>query len=105
MTTPLAKTAMPARDRGRPPSCPPDVVLLMVRMRLDGLSYQKISAALNAAAIPTPAGGKRWLRSSVDRVLHTRYASEFAAQLPGPGVRPPLAGSAQPEDGLDEPLP
>jgi recombinase len=81
MTAKVTETTAPSRHRGRPPSCPPDITLLIVRMRLDGLSYEKISAALNAAGVPTPAGGKCWLRSSVDRVLHTKYASEFAARL------------------------
>jgi hypothetical protein len=76
-------TAMVAspRRRGRPPSCPPDVVLRIVSMRRAGLSLQQISATLNADSIPTPAGGKRWQRSYVDRLLHTRYALECATQV------------------------
>jgi hypothetical protein len=52
----------------------------VLRLRAQGFSYAKISAALNAAGVPTPGGGSRWMRSYVDRVLHTRYAMEIQAE-------------------------
>ena len=57
----------------------------VVRLRVQGLSYGKISAALNEEGVPTPAGGSQWLRSYVDRLLHTRYAMEILAGEAGDG--------------------
>jgi Recombinase len=72
-------TATPSSSaqRGRPPSCPRDLAIRIVSQRLQGLSYGQICALLNAEGIPTPEGKPRWLRSYVDRILHTRYAQDI----------------------------
>jgi hypothetical protein len=49
----------------------------IVELRHQGLSYGAISDVLNAEGVPTPSGRPVWLRSYVDRVLHTRYAQEL----------------------------
>jgi hypothetical protein len=36
---------------------------------------------LNAEQVPTPAGGSRWLKSHVDRLLHTKYTREIRMGL------------------------
>ena len=69
------------RGPGRPAHCPRELALRIIEMRQDGLSYAKISAALNAAQVPTPAGGSRWQKSTVDRVLHTRYSEKIRKEL------------------------
>lgn len=66
--------------RGRPPACPLGIVMLAVELRRQGLSYAGISAVLNREGIPTPAGRPTWRKSSVDRLLHTRYARELREQ-------------------------
>lgn len=92
--------AKPPPRPGRPPACPLEVVLQVVRLRQQGFSYGAICNILNAADLPTPAGRPRWQRSYVDRLLHTRYATEIlhankavggrkAARAPiSPGSRP-----------------
>jgi hypothetical protein len=71
------------RGRGRPPRCPRDLAIRIIEMRRSGLSYAGISATLNASQVPTPAGGSRWRKSTVDRVLHTRYAEQIKEDLYG----------------------
>lgn len=68
------------RRPGRPPVCPPEVVVQVLQLRCQGLSYGAISAVLNDEGVPTPMGGSRWLKSHVDRLLHTRYAREIAKE-------------------------
>jgi hypothetical protein len=63
--------------RGRPPACPLAIVVLVVELRRQGLSYAAISAVLNHEGVPTPAGRPVWRKSYVDRLLHTRYAREI----------------------------
>ena len=61
---------------GRPPACPREIVIYVVELRRQGLSYAEISAELNREGIPTPTGRPVWQKSYVDRLLHTRYAQE-----------------------------
>ncbi|WP_436757936.1 recombinase family protein [Streptosporangium sp. V21-05] len=70
--------------RGRPPSCPPEVVSRVIQLRTQGFSLTEIGEVLNAEGVPTPAGGPRWAKSYVDRLLHTRHAQqEIAMQRQG----------------------
>jgi hypothetical protein len=66
-----------AKRCGRPPCCPPELAILVVSLRLQGLTYAAISDALNSSGVPTPAGRPKWQRSYVDRLLHTRCAIEL----------------------------
>lgn len=67
----------PVRRAGRPPACPLAVVIRVVELRRQGLSYAEISVVMNREGIPTPAGRPVWQKSYVDRLLHTRYAREI----------------------------
>ena len=62
---------------GRPPVCPLEIVMYVIELRRQWLSYAEISAQLNREGIPTPAGRPVWHKSYVDRLLHTRYAREI----------------------------
>ena len=81
------------RGRGRPPCCSRELATRIIQLRTCGLSYEQISIALNAEQVPTPLGGSRWLKSHVDRLLHTRYVRElseaFAAEQVGQGAMSP----------------
>ena len=86
MSSPAVQRA--ARRPGRRPACPEDIVIRVVDMRRQGLSYAQIRDVLNAEGIPTPLSRARWLKSSVDRLLHTRHAMELQEQrmsVPGAG--------------------
>lgn len=65
------------RRPGRPPVCPLEIVIHVVELRLQGLSYAEISMVLNRESIPTPTGRPVWQKSYVDRLLHTQYAQEI----------------------------
>jgi len=67
----------PVRRRGRPPDWTHEIVMRIIELRLQGLSYGAISTVLNSERIPTPAGRPVWARSYVDRLLHTRYVMEL----------------------------
>ena len=69
-----------ARRPGRPPACPLEVVIHVVELRNQGLSYADISAQLNREGISTPTGRPIWHKSYVDRLLHTRYVTEISEQ-------------------------
>ena len=69
------------RGRGRPPCCPPELAIQILRLRVRGLSYARICDVLNAEQVPTPTGGSRWLKSHVDRLLHTKYMREIRMGL------------------------
>jgi Recombinase len=71
------------RRPGRPPACPREIIVRVIELRRQGLSYRQISAVLNAAGVPTPLGRSQWLKSSVDRLLHTQYAKEILNQSAG----------------------
>jgi hypothetical protein len=68
------------RRGGRPPAPPREVALRVVELRHQGLSYEAISEELNTTGVPTPMGGSRWLKSHVNRLLHTRYAQEMGEE-------------------------
>ena len=72
------------RRPGRPPACPLEVVIYVVVLRNQGLSYAEIGKQLNREGVPTPAGRPIWQKSYVDRLLHTRYAQEIWADVPHP---------------------
>jgi len=75
-------TVLPERrERGRPPCYPAELAARIIRLRTNGMSYEGISDVLNAEGIPMPGGGSRWLKSSIDRILHTKYAQRLAAEL------------------------
>jgi hypothetical protein len=57
--------------------CPVAVVQRVIELRGQGLSYGAISRVLNDEGLATPAGGSRWQRSYVDRLLHARYVAEI----------------------------
>jgi hypothetical protein len=63
--------------RGRPPRCPRELAVRIIDLRCAGLSYGQICTVLNAEQIPTPMGGTRWLKSHVDRLLHTRHVQRI----------------------------
>jgi hypothetical protein len=69
------------RGRGRPPCCSRELALRIIRLRARGLSYAKICDVLNADQVPTPMGGSHWLKSHVDRLLHTKYVQELGEEL------------------------
>ena len=69
------------RGRGRPPHCPRELAICIIELRAYGFSYAKISAVLNAAQVRTPSGGSHWQKSTVDRVLHTRYSEKIRKEL------------------------
>lgn len=69
------------RGRGRPPCCSRDLALRIIRLRARGLSYAKICDVLNADQVQTPMGGSHWLKSHVDRLLHTKYVQELGEEL------------------------
>ena len=66
-----------ARRPGRPPCCSRELAERVVELHRQGLSLGQICAVLNVEGVPTPTGKTRWLKSSVDRLLHTRYAQEI----------------------------
>lgn len=72
--------ATPGR-RGRPPCCPPELARRIVGLHLQGFSYARICAVLNAEQIPTPLGSPCWYKSHICRLLATRYAQEFLQEL------------------------
>jgi Recombinase len=57
--------------------CPVEVLLRVIDLWQQGHSYGAISTILNAEGLPTPAGGRHWQRSYVDRLLHTHYAAQI----------------------------
>jgi hypothetical protein len=73
-------SAPTSRGPGRPPRCSRELAIHVIQLHRRGLSYEGISAVLNNERIPTPTGGSRWLKSHVDRLLHTRYVQEIIDQ-------------------------
>jgi len=69
------------KRRGRPPCCSRELAIEVINMHRRGLSYMQICIALNAKGIPTPMGQSRWIKSSVARLLNTRYVEEIIEQL------------------------
>lgn len=52
-----------------------------IALRDQGMSYQKIADTFNAEGIPTPCGGSLWLKSSVDRLLHTQHTEAIRKEM------------------------
>jgi hypothetical protein len=69
-----------ARGRGRPPLCPAEVRAQVVALRAEGHSLRRIARELNAAGVPSPAGGS-WSHSGVDDLLHTRHVMDYAESV------------------------
>ena len=62
------------RRAGRPPRVPLEVVIRLYELFFEELmSYERIAALLNAEGVALPGRGKRWLRSSVERVMNANY--------------------------------
>jgi len=81
MTTPNGSTL--PRKAGRPPCCSRQLAVRIIQLRHRGLSYEQIANVLNAEQVPTPMGGTRWLKSHVDRLLHTRWVQDIISELNG----------------------
>ena len=73
----------PPGRMGRPPACPPDVVLRIKTLEEQGYSLQKIVELLNDEGTPTPAGKSEWYKSMVERTTKTLYAREVMVQAGG----------------------
>jgi Recombinase len=54
--------------------------MCILQLHGQGLSLQAISEVLNREGVLTPAGRPLWSKSSVDRLLHTRYVQEIATR-------------------------
>lgn len=64
------------RPSGRPPLLPLEVLRRIHELALAGVPDPRISDALNAAGVPTPAGEGRWTRVHVWRQRRTaRYTA------------------------------
>jgi hypothetical protein len=87
----VSTPALATRGRGRPPCCSAELALHIIELRRRGLSYRQIASVLNAEQIPTPMGNSSWLKSHVDRLLHTRWVQELAREL---STGSPLADAA-----------
>lgn len=83
------------RKAGRPPCCPRELALRVIQLRRRGLSYKQIANVLNAEQVPTPMGSSRWLKSHVDRLLHTKWVEAVADEqlAPEAGVLAPVTGN------------
>ena len=69
------------KRRGRPPCCSRELASLVINMHRQGMTYMQICIALNAKGIPTPMGRPRWIKSSVARLLGTRYVKDLIDEL------------------------
>ena len=69
------------RKAGRPPCCPPDLAERIHRLRDSGLSLRQIQDVLNAEGVSTPTGRSYWWKSSVDRILKTKYMRELEQEV------------------------
>lgn len=74
------------RGRERPPCCSRELAIRVIELRRRSLSYAHICDALNQEQVPTPMGGSRWLKSHVDRLLHTRYVENLIEELEAVGT-------------------
>jgi len=73
----------PPGRMGRPPACPPDVVLRIKTLEDQGYTLQTIVELFNREGTPTPAGKSEWYKSMVERTTKTLYAREVIAQAGG----------------------
>jgi len=69
------------RRRGRPPACPPEVAIRVIRLHRQELSYSAIGAILNAEGIPTPDGRPSWRKFHVEHLLFTLHVRKLAEEL------------------------
>ena len=70
-----------ARGRpGRPPVCPPEVVLRIAALTDQGYSLRQVAELFNQEGIPTPAGRSGWYKSMVERTTKTLCARDVIAQ-------------------------
>jgi hypothetical protein len=70
----------PSGRLGRPPVCPPEVMLRISALTDQGYSLRQIAELFNAEGIPTPAGRRRWYKSMVERTTKTLYAQDVIGQ-------------------------
>lgn len=77
----LAQKRLAGVRLGRPRQLSTEVLRRIVTARQEGLTLAAIADRLNAEAIPTAQGGKRWYASTVSKVLQTA-GRELLAQLP-----------------------
>jgi Recombinase len=68
---------------GRPPVCPPEVMLRITALAEQGYSLREIAEVFNSEGIPTPAGRSRWYKSMVERTTKTLCARDVIAQAGG----------------------
>jgi hypothetical protein len=73
----------PAGRLGRPPACPPEIMLRILALTDQGYSLRKIAELFNAEGIPTPAGRSGWYKSMVERTTKTLCARDVIAQASG----------------------
>ena len=79
---PVSAIATEAKQPGRPPGCHRDLVIRMYHLHYgQRVSYERVSEIFNAEGVPLPGGGSRWLRSSVERVMHTNYGKAIGREL------------------------
>jgi len=67
------------RGRGRPRSCPDEVLARVVALRSNGALHKEICTVMNGDGVPTPGGGRVWWPSHVTRLLRTRDAVALLA--------------------------
>jgi DNA invertase Pin-like site-specific DNA recombinase len=65
----LAARRAAGRQLGRPRTLPADVVEQIVKWRARGMTLSAIATELDAAAVATAQGGRRWYPSTVAKVL------------------------------------
>jgi hypothetical protein len=69
-----------SRQRGRPPCCSRELAVHIIELRQTGRSYEQVANVLNTERTPTPMGSSRWLKSHVDRLLHTRWVQDIMGE-------------------------
>lgn len=69
----------PPGRKGRPPACPPEVVIRILTLTDQGYSLRQIAELLNGEGVPTPAGRFRWYKSMVERTTKTLFARDIIA--------------------------
>lgn len=69
------------RRRGRPPCCTRQLMMEIITLRRQGLSFNGIAANLNERSIPMPQGRGHWYKSAVERLLKTQHARAIEAEM------------------------
>ena len=75
------------RKAGRPPCCSPELAERIHKLRDSGLSLRQIQDVLNAEGVSTPTGRQYWWKSSVDRILKTKYMRALEQEASRRGIR------------------